>query len=54
MEEQSQREKPPEKPVTTLRYWSGILLRVAIVVFIGGALYHGAKLLIATVQTLFG
>jgi serine/threonine protein kinase len=54
VEEQTQREKPAAKPVTTLRYWSGILLRIAIVMAIVGALYVGVLLVLATAKTLFG
>jgi hypothetical protein len=54
MEEQSQREKPPDKPVTSLRYWTAIFLRVAAIVLICGALYLGVSLLISTIRSLFG
>jgi eukaryotic-like serine/threonine-protein kinase len=54
VEEHTLREKPPAPPVTTLRYWSGILARVLAVVLILAALYFGAVLVVYSFKTLFG
>ena len=54
VEEQTQRDKPAARPVTTLRYWGGILLPIAVVLLILALLYLGAMFITSNLKSLFG